>query len=71
MSEPRAGSLTGRDLILLALACFGLFIYGLISALAGGAVGDVRTGLLAVVAASALIFLLHLALTLRERSRAR
>jgi len=38
---------------------------------AGGAAGDVRTGLLAVVAASALMLLLHLALTLRERRRAR
>jgi hypothetical protein len=103
--------------MLLALAFFGIFIYGLISALpgsvlptlersrylpddsavatfllinavgalvaylvsgpviissaAGGAAGDVRTGLLAVVAASALMFLLHLALTLRERARAR
>ena len=108
MSEPRAGSLTGRDLILLALACFGIFIYGLISALPGSvlptlersrylpddsavatfllinAVGAlvaylvsgpvidrVGMGLLAVVAASALMFLLHLALMLRGRSRAR
>ena len=42
---------------------------GYISSAAGGAAGDVRTGLLAVVAASALMFVLHLALTLRERAR--
>ena len=44
---------------------------GYISSAAGGAAGDVRTGLLAVVAASGLMFLLHLVLTLRERARAR
>jgi hypothetical protein len=44
LSERGTGSLTGRDLTLLALAFFGIFVYGLISAL---------------------MFLLHLALTLR------
>lgn len=44
---------------------------GYISSAAGGAAGDVRTGLLAVVAASALMFLLHLALMLRGRRQTR
>ena len=61
--------------LVMAVGFAGLLLIspavGYISTAAGGAVGDVRTGLLAVVAASALMFLLHLALTLRERSRAR
>jgi fucose permease len=61
--------------LVMAVGFAGLLLIppavGYISSAAGGAAGDVRTGLLAVVAASALMFLLHLALTLRERSRAR
>ena len=40
---------------------------GYLSAAAGGAAGDVRTGLLVVVAASVLMLLLHLVLAIRER----
>jgi fucose permease len=40
---------------------------GYISAAAGGEAGDVRAGLLAVMAASVVMLLLHVALTLRER----
>lgn len=40
---------------------------GYISNAAGGAAGDVRTGLTAVIAASVLMLLLHVVLTLRER----
>ncbi|HWS90354.1 MAG TPA: MFS transporter [Pyrinomonadaceae bacterium] len=61
--------------LVMAVGFAGLLLIppavGYISSAAGGAAGDVRTGLLAVVAASALMLLLHLALTLRERSRAR
>lgn len=61
--------------LVMAVGFAGLLLIppavGYISSAAGGAAGDVRTGLLAVVAASALMFLLHLALTLRGRSRAR
>jgi MFS family permease len=61
--------------LVMAVGFAGLLLIppavGYISSAAGGAAGDVRTGLLAVVAASALMFLLHLALTLRERARAR
>ena len=110
MSERRTGSLTGRDLTLLALAFFGIFVYGLISTLPGSVLPTLERGgylpddsavatfllinavgavvsdiasapvpgmagtaisLVAVVAASAVMFLLHLALTLRGRSRAR
>lgn len=40
---------------------------GYVSAAAGGAAGDVRTGLLVVVAASVVMLLLHLVLAFRER----
>ncbi len=43
---------------------------GYISAAAGGEAGDVRAGLRAVIAASFVMLLLHVALTLRERGRA-
>ena len=114
MSERRTGPPAGRDLILLALAFFGIFIYGLISALPGSvlptlergrylpndsavatfllinAVGALvaylvsgpvidRVGMkaalaggaLTAVAASALMFFPHRALTLRESARSR
>lgn len=61
--------------LVMAVGFAGLLLIppavGYISSAAGGATGDVRTGLWAVVAASALMFLLHLVLMLRERSRAR
>ena len=44
---------------------------GYVSSAAGGAVGDVRTGLVAVMAASVVMLLLHILLTLRERRRSR
>ncbi len=40
---------------------------GYISAAAGGEAGDVRAGLVAVIAASVVMLLLHVALTWRER----
>ncbi|MBV8936590.1 MAG: MFS transporter [Alphaproteobacteria bacterium] len=43
---------------------------GYISSAAGGAAGDVRTGLTVVIAASVVMLLLHITLTLRERRRA-
>jgi fucose permease len=43
---------------------------GYISAAAGGEAGDVRTGLIAVIAASAVMLLLHIVLTLRKRKLA-
>lgn len=43
---------------------------GYISAAAGGQEGDVRTGLMAVIAASVIMLLLHFVLTLRERKLA-
>jgi hypothetical protein len=42
---------------------------GYISSAVGGAAGDVRTGLFAVVAATIVMFVLHVLLTLRERGR--
>lgn len=42
---------------------------GYISDAVGGQKGDVRTGLMAVVAAAGLMFLLHVALMIRERKR--
>jgi len=42
---------------------------GYLSSAAGGATGDVRTGLVAVMAASVAMLLLHVILTLRERRR--
>ena len=44
---------------------------GYVSSAVGGPAGDVRTGLVAVVTASALMAILHVALTLRERKRTR
>lgn len=43
---------------------------GYISAAAGGEAGDVRTGLIAVIAASVVMLLLHAILTFRKRGRA-
>ena len=43
---------------------------GYISSAAGGEIGDIRTGLLAVLAAAIVMALLHVALILRERRRA-
>ncbi|HEV8369013.1 MAG TPA: MFS transporter [Pyrinomonadaceae bacterium] len=43
---------------------------GYVSSAMGGGAGDVRTGLIAVMAASVLMLLLHVLLTLRERRRA-
>jgi putative effector of murein hydrolase LrgA (UPF0299 family) len=40
---------------------------GYISVAAGGESGDVRAGLVVVIAASVVMLLLHVALTLRER----
>jgi len=40
---------------------------GYISSAVGGVAGDVRTGLLVVIAASGLMFILHVLLMLRER----
>ena len=40
---------------------------GYISSAVGGAEGDVRSGLIVVIAASVLMFLLHVLLMLRER----
>jgi hypothetical protein len=40
---------------------------GYISSWVGGAAGNVRTGLVAVITASILMLLFHLVLTLRER----
>ena len=61
--------------LVMAVGFAGLLLIppavGYISSAAGGPAGDVRAGLWAVVAASALMFLLHLVLTLRERGRAR
>lgn len=42
---------------------------GYLSSAAGGATGDVRTGLVAVMAASVAMLILHVILTLRERRR--
>jgi len=42
---------------------------GYVSSAAGGATGDVRTGLVAVMAASSVMLILHILLTLRERRR--
>ena len=42
---------------------------GYLSSATGGATGDVRTGLVAVIAASLAMLLLHILLTLRERRR--
>ena len=42
---------------------------GYVSSAAGGAAGDVRTGLVAVMAASSVMLILHILLTLRERRR--
>jgi fucose permease len=42
---------------------------GYVSSAVGGATGDVRTGLMAVMAASLVMLLLHILLTLRERRR--
>jgi fucose permease len=42
---------------------------GYVSSAAGGATGDVRTGLMAVMLASVVMLILHLLLTLRERRR--
>jgi fucose permease len=42
---------------------------GYVSSAVGGSAGDVRTGLMAVVAASVVMLLLHVLLTLRERRR--
>jgi hypothetical protein len=43
---------------------------GYISVAEGGEAGDVRAGLSAVIAASVVMLLLHIALTMRERRRA-
>lgn len=43
---------------------------GYVSSAMGGGAGDVRTGLIAVMAASVIMLLLHVVLTLRERRRA-
>jgi len=43
---------------------------GYLSSAVGGAEGDVRTGLIAVMAASVAMLLLHILLTIRERGRA-
>jgi fucose permease len=43
---------------------------GYVSSAFGGAAGDVRTGLVAVIAAAVLMFVLHVLLMLRERSKA-
>jgi len=40
---------------------------GYISSAVGGGAGDVRSGLIVVIAASVLMFLLHVLLMLRER----
>jgi xanthine/uracil/vitamin C permease (AzgA family) len=42
---------------------------GYVSSAAGGATGDVRTGLVVVMTASGAMLLLHILLTLRERRR--
>jgi xanthine/uracil/vitamin C permease (AzgA family) len=42
---------------------------GYVSSAVGGAAGDVRTGLIAVITASIIMLLLHVLLTLRELRR--
>jgi len=42
---------------------------GYVSSAVGGSTGDVRTGLIAVIAAAVLMFVLHIFLTLRERGK--
>jgi len=42
---------------------------GYVSSAVGGAVGDVRTGLFAVIVATVVMFVLHAVLTLRERQK--
>jgi MFS family permease len=44
---------------------------GYVSSAVGGHAGDVRTGLMVVLAASVLMLLLHIALAVRERRRAK
>lgn len=44
---------------------------GYVSTAVGGPAGDVRTGLMAVMAASSVMLFLHIVLTLREKRRAR